>query len=87
MEAVSVSETKHLIAVLNKSVYFHENEYVSSHASASAQMLYFWMVTCTFVMAGYQREIAAYSPKEKTTLFMTSGSDSMGAKTNQPRLE
>ncbi len=37
-------------------------------------------MTFTFVMAGYQREIAAYSPK---VLFMTSGSGSNGCQ-NKP---
>jgi hypothetical protein len=28
-------------------------------------MLYFWTMTCTFVMAEYQRDTAAYSPQRK----------------------
>ncbi len=66
---------------MNNFVCFHEI------AIASTQMLYFWNMKCTFGMSGYQRVTAAYSSKGKTVLFMTSGSDSMGAKTNQPRLE
>ncbi len=46
-------------------------------------MLHFWGMTFTFVMAGKQRDIAAYFPKGNAVLFMTLGSGSNGCQ-NKP---